>query len=149
MMILGLGVDVVEVRRIRAIMARNREAFCRHVFSPEEQCGAPENAEAAVVYYAGRWSAKEAVAKSLGTGIGPCCQWKDIEIRRCASGRPAVQLSGRAAETAASAGIAHVHVTISHERELACAAAVAEGTAGKQQPATESRGQPPEQGQDQ
>ncbi len=128
-MILGLGVDVIEVKRIRAVIDRHGEAFLRHVFTPTEQASAPAGAEAAAAYYAGRWSAKEAVAKVLGTGIGAECGWTDIEIVRWPSGRPGVELRGTGAATAARLGIRHIHLSISHERQLACASAVGEGLA--------------------
>jgi holo-[acyl-carrier protein] synthase len=126
--ILGLGVDVIEVERIREVIRRHGRAFLGHVFTESEQQNAPENEDAAAAYYAGRWSAKEAVAKVLGTGIGAECGWKDIEIVRWPSGRPGVELTGRGKKTAGKLGIAHIHMSISHERNLACASAVGEGT---------------------
>jgi holo-[acyl-carrier protein] synthase len=126
-MIIGLGIDVIEVSRIRQVIERHDVNFLRHVFTAAEQAGAPESQVAAAAYYAGRWSAKEAVAKALGTGIGKDCAWTDIEVVRWPSGQPGVQLSGAAASTAEKRGIANIHLTISHEKQLACAAAVAEG----------------------
>lgn len=126
-MIVGIGVDVIEVERIERVLRRQGDAFLRHVFTEAEQSKAPENTTAAASYYAGRWSAKEAVAKALGTGIGEACGWRDIDIIRWPSGQPAVTLSGAAAKTAESRGIKKIHLTISHEKRLACASAVAEG----------------------
>lgn len=125
-MIIGIGVDVIEVDRIRRVIERQGNAFLRHVFTDSETSHAPDSATAAAAYYAGRWSAKEAVAKTLGTGIGEACAWRDIEIVRWPSGQPSVQLSGAAAKTAAKLGIKRIHLTISHEKRLACASAVAE-----------------------
>jgi holo-[acyl-carrier protein] synthase len=125
--VIGIGVDVIEVVRIREVIARHEGSFLRHVFTPSEIKGAPQSEIAAAAYYAGRWSAKEAVAKALGTGIGAECGWHDIEVVRWPSGRPVIELSGRGAQTAAKLGICHIHVSISHERNLACASAVAEG----------------------
>jgi len=124
--IVGIGVDVIEVERIRDVIARHERNFLRHVFTADEQAGSPESAVAEAAYYAGRWSAKEAVAKALGTGIGRQCLWTDIHIVRWPSGQPAVELDGAGAETASRLGIARIHLTISHERNLACACAVAE-----------------------
>jgi len=125
-MIVGMGIDVIEVERIREVLERHGESFLNHVFCKAEQAGAPAAAAAAAAYYAGRWSAKEAVAKALGTGIGRHCAWTDIRIVRWPSGQPAVELSGEGAESARRLGIRRIHLTISHEKRLACAAAVAE-----------------------
>ncbi|MCF7854448.1 MAG: holo-ACP synthase [Candidatus Pacebacteria bacterium] len=125
-MIAGIGIDVIEVSRIRDVLARYGDGFLGHVFTDVEREGAPQALSAAASYYAGRWSAKEAVAKALGTGIGGECGWKDIEIVRWPSGQPVVELSGAGKRTAERLGIHHVHLTISHEKMLACASAVAE-----------------------
>ena len=125
-MIAGIGVDVIEVSRIRDVLERHGEGFLSHVFTEVEREGAPETMAAAASYYAGRWSAKEAVAKALGTGIGKDCGWKDIQIVRWPSGQPVVELFGAGKVTAARLGIRVVHLTISHEKMLACASAVAE-----------------------
>ena len=77
-------------------------------------------------FYAGRWAAKEAVAKALGTGFGPKCSWTDIDISNDSQGRPIVTLSGVTAETARELGIDTWHISISHDREYACANAIAE-----------------------
>jgi holo-[acyl-carrier protein] synthase len=125
-MIVGVGVDVIEVERVRQVIARHGHRFLRHVFCSAEQEQAPLGEAGRAAYYAGRWAAKEAVAKTLGTGIGENCGWKDIRIERGAGGRPAVSLHGRAAETAASLKIERIHISISHEKRLSCASAVAE-----------------------
>lgn len=125
-MIIGIGTDVIEVSRIDNVLERHGRNFRRHVFTEAEQEGAPASRRAAASYYAGRWSAKEAVAKALGTGIGAECAWRDIHIVRWPSGQPGVELSGAAALTARRLGVAKVHLTISHEKTLVCATAVAE-----------------------
>ncbi len=126
-MIVGLGVDVIEVERIREVLDRHGENFLKHVFTVEEQQGAPPEAQVAAQYYAGRWSAKEAVAKALGTGIGKECAWTDIRVVRWPTGQPGVELFGAGAESARKLGVKRIHLTISHEKKLACAAAIAEG----------------------
>lgn len=125
-MILGLGIDVIEIERIRRVLDRHGDRFLRHVFTQAEKDGAPTS-NAVYAYYAGRWAAKESVSKALGTGIGESCAWTDVEILRGPGGRPVLNLGGRARRTADALGIAHFHITISHEGALACAAAVAEG----------------------
>ncbi len=128
-MIIGLGMDVVEVNRIEQAVSRYGNRFLKHVFTETEQDEAPERTSAAAIYYAGRWAAKEAVSKVLGTGIGKSCSWLDITIEKTPAGAPGVVLQGKAKETALTRGIEHIHVTITHEGRLACAAAVGEGAA--------------------
>ena len=124
-MIVGLGVDVIEVERLKRTLDRYGKQFLDHVFSAEEQADAPIGGGMAS-YYAGRWAAKEAVAKALGTGIGNRCSWKDIHVLRGDAGRPEVRLCGNGAVLAADQSISRIHISISHERRLACANAVAE-----------------------
>ncbi len=131
-MIIGLGVDVMEVARINSVLERHGQNFIDHVFTSAEQAGAPSARVGAAAYYAGRWSAKEAVSKALGTGIGQECLWTDIEILREKCGRPAVRLTGAGLATARELGIERWILSISHERNLACASAVAE--AGQPRP---------------
>jgi holo-[acyl-carrier protein] synthase len=120
----GIGVDVIEVSRMQGVLERHGPRFLDRVFTPEEQALAPESNSAA--FYAGRWAAKEAVSKTLGTGIGTECAWTDIVVLRGAAGQPWVDLRGQAAATARKLGIAGIHISISHIRDLACASAVAE-----------------------
>jgi len=124
-MIIGLGIDVMEVARMQRTIERYDEQFLNHVFSSEEQNDAPTGA-GRPSYYAGRWAAKEAVAKALGTGIGKHCGWTDVRVRRDSLGKPQVELVGAAAETSARLGADSIHISISHERHLACASAVIE-----------------------
>lgn len=124
-MIAGLGVDVIEVERIRTAVERHGDHFLRHVFREDEQADAPDG-DAKFAFYAGRWAAKEAISKVLGTGVGEACAWTDMRIHRTESGKPSAVLSGRAKKTMQALGIDAIHVTISHEKNLACAAAIAE-----------------------
>ena len=124
-MIAGLGVDVIEVDRLRKTLERYGDHFLKHVYTHEECAEAPVG-EGRASYYAGRWAAKEAVAKALGTGIGKNCGWTDITVVRNEFGAPGIVLSGPAAQTAEQRGIKQMHVSISHEKHLACASAVAE-----------------------
>jgi holo-[acyl-carrier protein] synthase len=136
-MIIGIGVDVIEVNRMRRAVEQHGSGFLQHVFTDAERHEAPAGAGKAA-YFASRWAAKEAVAKALGTGIGAACAWTDVEVVHDRGGRPAVRLSGRAAETAHALGVGHIHLSISHERRIACASAVAEkvdGTAAPPEPA--------------
>ncbi len=124
-MIIGTGIDVLEISRMRKALERHGSFFLNHVFTAAEQAEAPSG-RASFAYYAGRWAAKEAVSKALGTGIGKFCSWLDINIRRDEAGRPLVELTGSGAETARGLGITRMHISISHEGRLACASAIAE-----------------------
>jgi len=123
-MIRGLGIDIVEVDRIRRAIARWGEAFLCRVFTPDELAGggAPQGAAERL---AGRFAAKEAVMKALGLGrqgVG----WQEIEITVDPFGKPGVRLTGRAATVAERLGVRAWHVAISHTRLLAVAEALAE-----------------------
>jgi holo-[acyl-carrier protein] synthase len=123
-MIKGLGIDIIEVDRIRRAVARWGEAFLYRVFTPEEfdrSSASPIAAER----LAGRFAAKEAVMKALGTGR-PSVGWLEIEITIDPLGKPGVRLTGRAAAVSDRLGVRAWHVAISHTRLLAIAEALAE-----------------------
>jgi holo-[acyl-carrier protein] synthase len=125
-MILGIGNDIVDVERIEKIVGRHADAFLEKIFTPSERAEAKRRNERPE-YYAGRWAIKEAVAKALGHGIGEKCGWLDVETLGDSVGRPRTRLSGCASETAARLGVETVHVSLSHDRKLACAFVVVEG----------------------
>ena len=124
-MIVGVGTDIIETKRMRDALRRHGAHFLEHVFAPAEIASAPDGA-GRDNYFAARWAAKEAVAKALGTGIGADCGWTDIVLHRNDAGKPRVELLGRAAEKARTLGIEQIHVSLSHERNFATAVAVAE-----------------------
>jgi holo-[acyl-carrier protein] synthase len=117
---LAVGVDLVEVCRIAALIARHGERFTGRVFTPGEVADCGGRAES----LAARWAAKEAVAKALGTGIG-AMSWHEIEVLRGESGCPSVQLHGRAAALAADRGLARWALSLAHDGGLALAFVVA------------------------
>ncbi|HKV43626.1 MAG TPA: holo-ACP synthase [bacterium] len=121
-MIRGLGVDIVEVDRIRRAVARWGEPFLHRVFTPAELARGGTSPTAAE-RLAGRFAAKEAVMKALGRrGVG----WREIEITTDPFGKPGVHLSGRAAEIADRLGVRAWSLAISHTRLMAIAQALAE-----------------------
>jgi holo-[acyl-carrier protein] synthase len=113
---LAVGVDTVEIARIRAVLARHRERFLRRVYTPHER----ERYAARPLALAGRYAAKEAAAKALGTGIGPV-GWHSIEIRNDDAGKPILVLHAAAAALARSRHFTEWHVSITHSRDLATA----------------------------
>ncbi len=121
-MIVGLGTDVVDVARFRATLRRQGRGFLERVFTLRERryC---EGKAARVEHYAGRFAAKEAVLKAIGTGLTAGMRWRDVEIVRAANGRVSVKVSGAVAKRA---GRAKIHLSISHAAGMAVAVAVAE-----------------------
>lgn len=126
MQILGIGSDIVECLRIAQLIERHGELFVGRVYTDAEieYCRARK---AATQHYAGRWAAKEAVLKALGTGLRRGISWRDIEIANDPRGAPDVVLHGGAKELLGRNGIQWIHVTISHCRSHAVAYAIAEG----------------------
>ena len=125
-MILGTGIDIVEVLRIAQMIERHGELFIRRVYTDHEiaYCSTKK---AATQHYAGRWAAKEAVLKALGTGWVRGISWRDVEVRHKPGGAPTVALRGGAKEVLERSGITHMHISISHCRSHAIAYAIAEG----------------------
>lgn len=125
-MITGLGTDIVEIERIRGMIERHGSHFLDRCFTLDEIAFAQKHRDSAV-RFAGRWAAKEAVVKVLGTGFIQGITFHDIEVVTLHTGQPTIRLSGEAAEIADRQGIAEVKVTISHAREYATATAIGIG----------------------
>lgn len=126
MRIIGHGIDVVEVARIKAQLESPARKWAERVYSDEERMQA-DAAPADARFFAGRFAAKEAVAKALGTGFSGEVTWEGIEVLRLPSGAPSVRLSGGALKLAQSLGVAEWVVSISHCRGLAMASVIAFG----------------------
>lgn len=130
-MIIGLGTDIVEIDRIRSMMERHGDSFVQRCFTPDEIAYADRHRDAAV-RFAGRWAAKEAVVKVLGTGFVKGITFHDIQVLPMDSGQPRIELSGGAAEVAGGMGIQAVLVTISHARRYATATAIGVAETGQE-----------------
>lgn len=126
MQILGIGTDIVEVLRIAQMIERHGELFITRVFTDHEieYCTARK---AATQHYAGRWAAKEAVLKAIGTGWVRGISWRDIEVRNQPGGAPTIAIRGGTRDVIERRGIQRMHITISHCRCHAVAYAIAEG----------------------
>jgi len=113
MNVLGIGVDIVDVPRIAKIVDKDGTVFLDKVFLPGEReyC---DRMRKSAPYYAARWAAKEAVAKAFGTGFGAQISWRDIEVRRKATGEPFIQLHGQGAELAKRRGVSEILISLSH-----------------------------------
>ena len=125
-MILGLGMDVVEVARIAASLEKLGDAFLAKVLLPDEIAYCRTHREPAP-FVAVRFAAKEAVSKAFGTGIGVELGWHDIEVRHRESGAPFVVLHGRGRELLAARGAKMLHLTLTHTARYAAATALLEG----------------------
>lgn len=119
-MILGVGTDIVEIKRIKNALIKSPHRFLARVFTPYEQEYCLKKREPAL-YLAGRFAAKEAVVKALGTGFSEGISWLDIEVRNDPSGKPAAFLSSHAASKTVHSTI---HISISHCDHYATAFAV-------------------------
>lgn len=117
-----LGVDLLEIDRVSAAIARHGQRFFDRLYSPQELI----DCEGSIPSLAARLAAKEAVAKALGTGIGDV-GWKEIEIVRGLRGEPQLRLSGRARQRAEALGLERWSVSLSHTDRMAMAAVVAQG----------------------
>lgn len=119
-MIIGTGIDLVEVERVAQTIARYGERFLDKVFTAEEIAYCQRKRTFAESF-AARFAAKEAGAKALGTGIQYGVTWKELEVRRPQGQRPTLHLTGRALEIADRMGVAHVSLSLTHTATLAIA----------------------------
>lgn len=123
MTVRGVGIDVVDLDRIRAALERT-PSLVERVFTPAERALAHGRRDP-VPTLAARFAAKEAVMKALGVGLG-AIDWHDVEVVREDSGRPHLRVSGRAAALAHAAGVRTWHVSLSHSALVATAVVAAE-----------------------
>jgi holo-[acyl-carrier protein] synthase len=126
MTILGIGMDVVETKRIAESLERFGDRFLHRVFL-EGEVAYSQSMKFPHLHLAARFAAKEAISKAFGTGIGKEIGWRDMEIVREPGGRPRVVLHGRAVEFAKSRGVVEIHVSLSHTAEYGAASAVIVG----------------------
>ncbi len=119
-MILGTGIDIVEVPRVAAAIERFRERFLNRIFTKAEiaYCDSKHNR---VERYAARFAAKEAAMKAIGTGLSRGVTWRDVEVGHEPRGRPTVVFHGKAAEIALRMGARRVSLSLSHTEQNAIA----------------------------
>jgi holo-[acyl-carrier protein] synthase len=124
--LLGIGTDIIECSRITQMIEKHGDVFLTRVFTPNEieYC---QQRKAADQHYAGRWAAKEAVLKALGTGWSQGIQWTNVEVVNQPGGKPNINLDGKALEISMQMGIQEMMITISHCRKYAVAYATAMG----------------------
>ena len=125
-MILGLGLDISEIGRIEGALTRHGPAILQRLYTPDEvaYCESYKNK---FERYAGRFAAKEAGMKALGTGWRHGIRWRDFEVVRQVSGRPTLRLTGVALEIADRMGVKNISLSITHSGNLALAEVIFEG----------------------
>ena len=126
MNVIGIGTDIVECLRIESMIEKHDDLFLRRVYTQWEidYCN---QRKSAVQHFAGRWAAKEAILKAMGTGWAKGIQWTDLEIRNEVGGRPFVQLVGQAQMICEQKGISQILISLSHCSQFATAFATAVG----------------------
>jgi holo-[acyl-carrier protein] synthase len=124
-MIVGSGIDLVEIERIQHSIDRYGSRFLDRVYTAAEQAYCLRKRKAAESF-AARFAAKEAGAKALGTGISFGVNWLEIEVVRAPGGRPTLQFHGRAAQIAVAMGVARSALSITHTTAHAMASVVLE-----------------------
>lgn len=127
-MIVGSGIDLIEIARIHQSMDRFGQRFLDRVFTPAEQAYCLRKRKTAAESLAARFAAKEAGAKALGTGISRGVNWLEIEVVREPGGRPTLHFSGRAAQIARALGVSHAALSLTHTGNLAMASVVLENS---------------------
>ena len=125
-MIVGTGIDIAEVPRIRKSIERFGQRFLERIFTAGEirYCDSKANR---VERYAARFAAKEAAMKALGTGWNHGVRWRDCEVVRAPGGRPTIVFHGKASEFAAKLGVKNAALSLTHTSEQAFAQVILEG----------------------
>jgi holo-[acyl-carrier protein] synthase len=125
MAIVGTGVDICEVARVRSTIDRFGQRFLKRVFTQAEReyCESKRNR---IERYAARFAAKEAAMKAIGTGLRRGVTWQDFEVSREPGGRPTLILRGKGADFAAKLGVKRAALSITHTREQALAQVILE-----------------------
>ena len=125
-MILGTGIDLIEVVRIASAFEKFGDRFVNRILLPEEMAYCLQHRQPGP-FLAARFAAKEAISKAFGTGIGAALGWQDMEIRRKESGEPFVVLHGKGQELFAARGAKKIHLSLTHTENYAAATAILEG----------------------
>ena len=125
-MILGTGFDLTALPRIQNSLEKMGERFLARILTDAERDALPEEPKRRLAYVAGRWAAKEAAVKALGTGFSADIGFHDVEIITLPGGRPELHFHGKAKDAAEALGIRTAHISLSHERDMAGAMVILE-----------------------
>ena len=126
-MILGTGFDLTALTRIKALLEKHGERFLTRILTAAELAALPAEPARRTAYAAGRWASKEAAVKALGSGFSAGIGFHDVEVVTLEGGRPELRLHGKAREAAEMLGVRAAHISLSHERDMACAMVILEG----------------------
>ena len=124
-MIVGTGIDIIEVNRIKNSIQKYSDRFKKKIFTQKEIDYCDSQAEPAK-HFAARFSVKEAVLKCFGTGMSGGILWKDIEVDKLESGQPILNLYGKGKKIFDQLNLKHIHISITHDKSYAVAHAIAE-----------------------
>lgn len=124
-MIVGIGLDLVEVPRLTRALTNRGERLEKRIYTDRERADCERRADR-IQALAARFAAKEACLKALGTGWAEGLSFRQVEIVRAQGGRPEIRLHGRASERATQLGVGTIHVTLTHEPGIAAAVVVLE-----------------------
>jgi holo-[acyl-carrier protein] synthase len=124
-MIVGTGIDIIEVDRIKNSIQKYSDRFKKKIFTQKEIDYCDSQAEPAK-HFAARFSVKEAVLKCFGTGMSGGILWKDIEVDKLESGQPILNLYGKGEKIFDQLNLKHIHISITHDKSYAVAHAIAE-----------------------
>jgi holo-[acyl-carrier protein] synthase len=124
--IIGIGTDITECLRIARMIERHGELFIDRVYTPDEIAYCQKRRQS-TQHFTGRWAAKEAILKAIGTGWRRGISWRDMEIRNDSSGKPVVAIRGGVQEVVEQLGVREILVSISHCHTHATAVAIAVG----------------------
>jgi holo-[acyl-carrier protein] synthase len=123
MAIVGIGLDLVKIDRVRAMAERWQERFLQRLYTDAERTLSAGRASP-YPFLAGRFAAKEAILKAIGTGWSGGVRWLDLQILNDTAGKPFAVASGRARALLHGAGVTHILVTVSHDGDYAVAEAI-------------------------
>ncbi len=123
MRIVGIGLDLVKIERIRALADRWQERFLARLYTEAERRYCFDRASP-YASLAGRFAAKEAVLKAIGTGWSAGISWQDIQVLNDGSGKPVAHVQGRAGALLQEAGVTDIHISLSHDADYAIAQVV-------------------------
>ncbi|WP_047154859.1 holo-ACP synthase [Aneurinibacillus tyrosinisolvens] len=125
-MIMGIGIDIVEIERIHKIVGRQENAFLNRVFTEKEREVFPELEGRRMEFIAGRFAAKEAISKALGTGIGKELSFQEMEVIADKTGKPGVLVDPSVMLRVIGTANCNWHLSISHSKQYAVAQAIVE-----------------------